>query len=99
VTREEQLAALLAEGWAEEDLTWISRESAVSIELAYVRGQDGREELRKALALARAGQYVVKAEAVERRIRAMPGCENYRLEPLKMLDTCNVLEIIRGSVP
>jgi hypothetical protein len=94
VTKDEQLAALLAEGWALNDLVWMESGSPVSVELVYVKGQDAVEELRKALDQAQAGQWLVKAEAVERRIRTIPGCEKYSLKRLDIPECC---EVVRGS--
>lgn len=89
MTKDEQLAALLAEGWASNDLVWMEPGSPVSVELVYVKGQDAAEELRKAL-----DQWLVRAEAVERRIRAIPGCEKYSLKRLDIPECC---EVVRGS--
>lgn len=94
MTKDEQLAALLAEGWALNDLVWMEPGSPVSVELVYVKGQDAAEELRKALDQAQAGQWLVRAEAVERRIRAIPGCEKYSLKRLDIPECC---EVVRGS--
>jgi hypothetical protein len=78
--KEEACERLFAAGYLPEDLTWVPEGSAVGVELTYLRGQDAVEELRKALDLAQSGQWVIKATAVERRIRSMPGCENYTLD-------------------
>ena len=75
MTREEQLAKLLADGWEEADLRWIPVGSAVDMKLLFLKGQDATQELNKALDRTQAGQWVIKSSAVERRIRTMPGCE------------------------
>jgi hypothetical protein len=77
--KEAERLKLLAAGWASEDLTWTTPGSAVAVELIYLRGQDKSKELRKAIDRMQAGQWLIKASAVERRIRAMRGCENFSI--------------------
>jgi hypothetical protein len=77
--REDELAELLAQGYALDDLTWTPAGSPVSLELVYLKGQDEADELRKALDKAQDGQWTIKASAVERLIRSLPGCENYSI--------------------
>ena len=84
MTRELDLARLLADGYCENDLTWIPAGAAVDVELVYLKGQDEAEEMRKALDRAQDGQWLIKASAVERRIRAMPGCESVSLADLPL---------------
>jgi hypothetical protein len=73
VDKEAKLAELLAEGWREEDLRWSSPGSAVAIHLTYLAGQDGAKELEKALSEAQEGQWLIKGEALDRKIREISG--------------------------
>jgi hypothetical protein len=82
--RDDELTRLLAEGYTLDDLTWIPAGSGVSLELVYLKGQDEAVEMRKALDRAQEGQWVIKSSAVERLIRAMPGCENYSIADQKL---------------
>src|SRR5271170_2057307 len=77
--KDEDLAKLLADGWAPDDLVWVAPGSGVDIELTYLKGQNEAQEMRKALDKAQDGQWLIRLSAVERRIRAMPGCENFSI--------------------
>lgn len=95
MSKEEIRAKLLAEGFEPDDLVWIPAGAPVAVELAYLHSQDESEELRKALDRLQ-GSWVVKAGAVERKIRAMPGCENFSIAKA-MEELPPFIGIVHGS--
>jgi hypothetical protein len=77
MTKEEQLAKLLADGYSLEDLTWIGPNDPHVMQLFYGAWENANEAARQEMERHKNGQWVIKVAAVERKIREMPGCENY----------------------
>lgn len=77
--KERQFAELLANGYRLDDLTWIGPSDPVRIDLKYASWESPEKAAQEELERHRNGTWIIKASAVERKIREMPGCENYSI--------------------
>lgn len=80
MTKEEQLAKLLADGYLLEDLTWIGPRDPVCMQLLHGSWENPSEVARQEMERHKHGQWVIKVAAVERRIRESTNNPSYSIK-------------------